>query len=133
VGVTETGIETSQLRFLKDKASILRISNKSKVPYSFSAPEFFATIAPWKLVHLGASQNLPFACGVNATVIQRVPGSVSVVSLVSGPMIKSIDLDPGESSDLYFVPLKEGQYSFECTMYGEASCTSATTIFVVAQ
>lgn len=133
LGATETGIESTPLRFVKGKASILRIWNNSQSRYSFAAPEFFAAIAPWKLVHKGRSQNLPIVCGLGGTVVQRVPGSISETSLTSGPMIRSIDVEPGEVSDLYFVPLKEGRYSFECTLVAEATCTTATMISVVAE
>jgi hypothetical protein len=130
---SDTGITTTPSRFVKGKASILRIWNNSKRPYSFTAPQFFAAIAPWKIVHRGRAQNLPFACGRDGTVVQSVPGSVSEMSLVSGPAIKSIEVDPGEVSDVYFVPLEEGEYSFECVMYGQVTCAQATTIFVTSE
>jgi hypothetical protein len=121
------------LRLVKGEASILSTWNNSQSPYSFAAPDFFAAIAPRKLVHEGRRRNLPIVCGLGGTVVQRVPGIVSETSLASGPTIKSTDVEPGEVSDLQFVPLEEGRYSVECRVVAEVTGTTATMISVVAK
>lgn len=131
---TPSNVKAFPLMFVKGKPSILRIWNNSRGGYSFASPEFFGAIAPWKLVHTSRIQEVPFICGgIDGVTIQRVPGTVSEMSLLSGPEIKSIDVGPGEVSDLYFVPLEEGHYSFECAMHAEATCAKATMIFVIAE
>ncbi len=77
---------------------------------------FFGAIAPWKLVTTGPAVERPIEIGgTTGSVVTRLPGRVTERSLVGAPPLRALELDAGETTELYLVPLIPGDYPLDCT------------------
>jgi uncharacterized cupredoxin-like copper-binding protein len=79
----------SSLHFRRDVPYRLHLSNAGIEVHDFASKPFFQAIAAAKLVD--AQQTIAL------------------------PHLVSIGIDPGKAKDLYFVPVRPGSYSFECS------------------
>lgn len=95
VALSEFSFTPSTLVFRRDVPYKLVIENKGTKPHYFTAEGFFKAIATRKLQ-------------------SNIDGEVKA------PYFTAIEVYPGRSLDLYFIPVKPGTYDLRCTMEGHA-------------
>ena len=90
----EYAFEPSTLVFREGVPYKLVITNKGASKHYFTAENFFKAIATRK--------------------VQNTDGEIKA------PYFKALEVFPGRSMDLYFIPVKKGAYNFLCTIEGHA-------------
>jgi uncharacterized cupredoxin-like copper-binding protein len=89
----EYSYRPSTLKFQTDIPYKIRILNKGTEKHYFTAEEFFKAIATRK-------------------VQSNADGEIKA------PYFSALEVFPGRSLDLYFVPVKKGTYKLHCTIEG---------------
>lgn len=95
VALSEFSFNPQTLVFRRDVPYKLVIENKGTKPHYFTAESFFKAIATRKLQ-------------------SNIDGEVKA------PYFTAIEVYPGRSLDLYFIPVKPGTHDLLCTMIGHA-------------
>ncbi len=90
----EYAFEPSTLVFREGVPYKLVITNIGASKHYFTAENFFKAIATRK--------------------VQKTDGEIKA------PYFKALEVFPGRSMDLYFIPVKKGAYNFLCTIEGHA-------------
>jgi uncharacterized cupredoxin-like copper-binding protein len=90
----EYAFEPSTLVFREGVPYKLVITNIGTSKHYFTAENFFKAIATRK--------------------VQNTDGEIKA------PYFKALEVFPGRSMDLYFIPVKKGAYNFLCTIEGHA-------------
>ena len=88
VVLTEYKFTPSSLRFQEGQPYRLHLINRGSETHDFSSKPFFQAIAAAKLVSKDNTASLP--------------------------RLASIGVSPGDTKDLYFVPVRRGSYPIEC-------------------
>ena len=95
VELDEFSFSPSEIVFAKDVPYKIEIANKGTVKHYFVADKFFRSIATRK-------------------VQSNADGEIKA------PYFSALEVFPGRSLDLYFVPVEIGEYFLECTIEGHA-------------
>lgn len=95
VALTEFSFSPATLVFREGVPYKLKIANKGKMKHYFVSEAFFKAIATRKLQ-------------------SNTDGEIKA------PYFSAIEVFPGRSLDLYFIPVKTGTYDLVCTMEGHA-------------
>lgn len=93
VVMQEYSYQPETLRFKSGVAYKLELLNTGKAKHYFTAPEFFKAIATRK-------------------VQSNVDGEIKA------PYFSALEVYPGRSLDLYFIPVTPGRYTLHCTIAG---------------
>ena len=96
VVLEEYSYKPAELRFTTGIPYILQIQNKGTTKHYFTAEEFYKAIATRK-------------------VQSNADGEIKA------PYFSAIEVYPGRSLDLYFIPVKKGSYRLHCTIAGHES------------
>lgn len=104
VGLGEFSFTPDRLAFAREVPYRLVIRNAGSQKHYFTAPAFFRAIATRK--------------------VQASDGEIKA------PYFSAIEVYPGRSLDLYFVPVTAGSYELECTITGHAGRGMTGTIVV---
>lgn len=94
VYLDEFSFQPSGLVLLTGVPYKLEIINKGAVKHYFTAEDFFKAIATRK--------------------VQSVDGEIKA------PYFTALEVFPGHSLDLYFIPVEKGSYGLQCTIKGHA-------------
>lgn len=95
ISLTEYAFSPSTLVLQQDVPYKLEIMNKGMLKHYFTALEFFKSIATRK-------------------VQSNTDGEIKA------PYFTALEVFPGRSLDLYFIPVKKGRYELKCTIKGHA-------------
>lgn len=88
LALTEYTFEPSSLSFREGKPYRLHLINRGDQTHDFASKPFSHAIAAARLV--AKDHTTPF------------------------PRLESIGVSPGDTKDLYFIPVRRGSYTFEC-------------------
>ena len=100
----EYSYSPNTLRFKTDMPYKLQINNKGTVKHYFTAEKFFKAIATRKVQSNSDGE-------------------------IKAPYFSALEVFPGRSLDMYFIPVKKGTYKLHCTITGhEASGMHGTII-----
>ena len=100
----EYSYNPSTLRFKTDVPYKLQIDNKGTIKHYFTAEKFFKAIATRKVQSNSDGE-------------------------IKAPYFSALEVFPGRSLDMYFVPVKKGTYKLHCTITGhEASGMHGTIV-----
>ena len=105
VVLKEYSFHPSDLTFKADVPHKLRIINKGTTKHYFTAEGFFRAIATRKLQSNADGE-------------------------IKAPYFTAIEVFPGRSLDLYFIPVKKGRYDLLCTISGHADHGMTGTIAI---
>ena len=105
VVLTEYSYTPSTLDFKAGVPYKLEIQNKGTVKHYFTAQDFFKSIATKK-------------------VQSKADGEIKA------PYFSALEVFPGRSLDIYFVPVKKGTYKFHCTIEGHEAQGMHGTIVI---
>jgi uncharacterized cupredoxin-like copper-binding protein len=102
--LSEFAFSPAEPRFREGVPYRLRLENTGTIAHNFVSEGFFKAIAAQKL---------------------RAP-----TGEITTPYLKAIGVSPGETKDLYFVPVTKGTYDLECTLFlhGLFGMTSTITV-----
>ena len=103
VSLDEYSYSPATLVFTKGTPYKLEIKNVGRLKHYFTAGEFFKAIATRK-------------------VQSNADGEIKA------PYFLALEVFPGRSLDLYFVPVSNGTYALKCTMEGHAAQGMTGTI-----
>lgn len=95
VSLTEFAFSPSKIVFRKNQPYKLEIRNDGTVKHYFTSEEFFKAIATRKVQSNSDGE-------------------------IKAPYFTAIEIFPGRSLDLYFIPVKKGTYNLKCTIKGHA-------------
>ena len=101
----EYSYNPSKLKFQTDMPYKIRILNKGTEKHYFTAEEFFKAIATRK-------------------VQSNADGEIKA------PYFSALEVFPGRSLDLYFVPVKKGTYKLHCPIEGHETKGMHGTIVI---
>jgi uncharacterized cupredoxin-like copper-binding protein len=105
VVLKEFSYTPSELKFKVGFPYRLQIQNKGKVKHYFTAEKFFKAIATRK-------------------VQSNADGEIKA------PYFSALEVFPGRSLDLYFIPVKARSYKFHCTIKGHEAKGMHGTIVI---
>ena len=95
VVLSEYSFSPDRIGFKANVPYKLQLINKGSEKHYFTADKFFRSIA-----------------------MQKVQSNSD--GEIKAPYLTSIEVYPGRSLDVYFIPVKKGFYSLKCTMRGHA-------------
>lgn len=95
ISLTEYAFSPSTLVLQQDTPYKLEIMNKGTMKHYFTAESFFKSIATRKIQ-------------------SNIDGEIKA------PYFSAIEVFPGRSLDLYFIPVRKGSYDLKCTIEGHA-------------
>lgn len=95
VYLSEFAFSPDELAFRAGTPYKLQIVNKGRTKHYFTAEEFFKAIATRKVQSNSDGE-------------------------IKAPYFTALEIFPGRSLDLYFIPVEKGSYDLECTVKGHA-------------